>query len=62
MKLFSTLRTAFLCGAAAGTLAMPPGVEAQGALRSGPQIGARPLPFTSNMVTGPQRGKQFCYV
>jgi hypothetical protein len=31
-------------------------------LRSGPQVGERPLPFTSNMVTGPHRGKQYCYV
>lgn len=31
-------------------------------LKSGPQPGERPLPFTSNMVTGPQRGKQYCYV
>jgi hypothetical protein len=30
--------------------------------RSGPQVGARPLPFTSNMVTGPYRGRQYCYV
>ncbi|MGV3724354.1 MAG: hypothetical protein ACO1SX_25950 [Actinomycetota bacterium] len=39
-----------------------PGVTAAEALRSGPQPGARPLPFTSNMVTGPHRGKQYCYV
>lgn len=32
------------------------------ALRSGPQLGQRPLPFTSNAVTGPNRGKQHCYV
>jgi hypothetical protein len=29
---------------------------------SGPQPGERPLPFTSNMVTGPHRGRQYCYV
>jgi hypothetical protein len=31
-------------------------------LRSGPQVGERPLPFTSNLVTGPHRGQQYCYV
>jgi hypothetical protein len=31
-------------------------------VRSGPQPGDRTLPFTSTMVTGPQRGKQYCYV
>jgi hypothetical protein len=31
-------------------------------LLSGPQPGQRPLPFTSNIVSGPQRGKQYCYV
>ncbi len=37
-------------------------VSAANGVRSGPQIGERPLPFTSNMVTGPQRGQQYCYV
>jgi len=32
------------------------------ALRSGPQVGERPLPFTSNIVTGPYRGQQHCYI
>lgn len=32
------------------------------AVRSGPQVGERPLPFTSNVVTGPNRGKQHCYI
>lgn len=32
------------------------------AVVSGPQVGQRPLPFTSNLVTGPYRGKQHCYV
>lgn len=32
------------------------------AVKSGPQPGERMLPFTSNMVSGPQRGKQYCYV
>ncbi|MBM3947274.1 MAG: hypothetical protein FJ315_07775, partial [SAR202 cluster bacterium] len=31
-------------------------------LRSGPPVGGSPLPFTSNLVTGPYRGKQHCYV
>jgi hypothetical protein len=31
-------------------------------LRSGPQVGERTLPFTSNAVTGPDRGKQHCYI
>jgi hypothetical protein len=33
-----------------------------GGLKSGPQVGEKPLPFTSNFVTGPQRGQQYCYV
>lgn len=45
-----------------GVAAAGSGVTAAEALRSGPQPGARPLPFTSNMVTGPYRGKQYCYV
>ncbi|HTE17850.1 MAG TPA: hypothetical protein VK689_05655 [Armatimonadota bacterium] len=39
-----------------------PVLAAPVALRSGPQVGERPLPFTSNAVTGPYRGKQHCYV
>lgn len=35
---------------------------APGSLASGPQAGQRPLPFTSNMVTGANRGKQYCYI
>jgi hypothetical protein len=35
---------------------------AAGGLKSGPQVGEKPLPFTSNVVTGPQRGQQHCYV
>jgi hypothetical protein len=31
-------------------------------VKSGPQAGERTLPFTSNMVSGPQRGKQYCYI
>lgn len=31
-------------------------------MKSGPQPGERMLPFTSNMVSGPHRGKQYCYV
>lgn len=30
--------------------------------KSGPQVGERPMPFTANMVTGPFRGQQHCYV
>jgi hypothetical protein len=40
----------------------PAGADSESALRSGPQVGGRPLPFTSNLVTGPQRGRQYCYV
>src|SRR5688572_299383 len=43
-----------------GLLALRPAAAAP--VRSGPQVGERPLPFTSNMVTGPNRGKQYCYV
>jgi hypothetical protein len=39
-----------------------PVTAASTALKSGPQLGERPLPFTSNLVTGPYRGKQHCYV
>jgi hypothetical protein len=39
-----------------------PVAAATAALRSGPQVGERPLPFTSNLVTGPYRGRQHCYV
>jgi len=38
------------------------GARAAGEVKSGPRVGERPLPFTSNMVTGPNRGKQFCYI
>jgi hypothetical protein len=31
-------------------------------LRSGPQVGERALPFTSNQVTGDHRGQQYCYI
>lgn len=41
---------------ATGVLAAPAG------LRSGPQPGDRPLPFTSNVVTGKFRGQQHCFV
>src|SRR4051794_36701118 len=41
---------------AVGTAAAAP------AVRSGPQPGQQPLPFTSNMVTGPHRGQQHCYI
>lgn len=34
----------------------------QAPLRSGLQVGERPLPFTANVVTGPHRGTQHCYV
>ncbi len=37
-------------------------IAAPNELRSGPQLGERPLPFTSNAVTGPNRGKQYCYI
>jgi hypothetical protein len=35
---------------------------AEDAAQSGPARGERVLPFTSNFVTGPHRGKQYCYV
>jgi hypothetical protein len=31
-------------------------------VKSGPQPGERPLPFTSNAVTGSYRGQQHCYI
>ena len=31
-------------------------------VKSGPQVGEKALPFTSNQVTGEHRGRQFCYV
>jgi hypothetical protein len=42
-----------------GALALP-GLAA--ALKSGPQPGQRPLPFTSNAITGEHRGQQHCYI
>ena len=42
--------------------ASAPLVAAPPALKSGPQAGERVLPFTSNQVTGEQRGRQYCYV
>lgn len=48
---------------AGGVLAGFPALRAAAAgLKSGPQLGERPLPFTSNLVTGPHSGKQHCYV
>jgi hypothetical protein len=37
-----------------------PGLAA--VLKSGPQPGQRPLPFTSNAITGEHRGQQHCYI
>jgi hypothetical protein len=45
-----------------GLLLVTPAIGAPAALKSGPQLGDRPLPFTSNLVTGPFRGQQHCYV
>lgn len=63
MKRFSrrSLGLALLAGGAL-VLGVRSGSAAPDTLKSGPQVGGRPLPFTSNMVTGPQRGKQYCYV
>jgi hypothetical protein len=47
---------------AACALLAAPVLAAPAPLRSGPQVGERPLPFTSNAVTGLYRGKQHCYV
>ena len=37
-------------------------VAATGELKSGPQVGDKALPFTSNQVTGENRGRQYCYI
>ena len=59
----STLkRLALVTPMLVATLLLPAGAGAESALQSGPQVGKRPLPFTSNLVTGPQRGRQYCYV
>jgi len=58
----SRLPAAFCMLASVGVLLLPTVVGAESSLRSGPQVGGRPLPFTSNVVTGPQRGRQYCYV
>jgi hypothetical protein len=43
--------------------ALPPATAGRSApLQSGPPPGERPLPFTSTAVTGPDRGRQHCYV
>lgn len=31
-------------------------------LKSGPLVGEKALPFTSNQVTGENRGRQYCYI
>jgi hypothetical protein len=49
----------------AGALALfvaAPRIAVPEPLQSGPQAGDKPQPFTSNMVTGPHRGQQYCYV
>jgi hypothetical protein len=38
------------------------GIAATVDLKSGPQVGDRALPFTSNQVTGENRGRQYCYI
>ena len=57
-------RRAFLQALAGGVClcGLSRAAEAAPSFQSGPQPGDRPLPFTSNMVTGPQRGKQHCYI
>lgn len=45
-----------------GLLAVGVACAAPASLRSGPQVGGRPLPFTSNLVSGPHRGEQHCYI
>jgi hypothetical protein len=47
---------------ALGFIASPIVLAATGELRSGPQLGEKALPFTSNQVTGEHRGQQFCYI
>ncbi len=37
-------------------------LAASGELKSGPQVGEKALPFTSNQVTGENRGRQYCYI
>lgn len=54
------MRRKWILGLAAVTLTG--GLCVAQELKSGPQAGQRPLPFTSNMVSGPHRGKQYCYV
>lgn len=49
------------CGIGGAALLLV-GVAVAAPVVSGPQPGERPLPFTSNMVTGVNRGKQYCYV
>lgn len=58
----SLRRAVRAAGLLLGVAAIGSGAMAADGLRSGPQPGARPLPFTSNMVTGPHRGQQYCYV
>lgn len=56
----SGLPGALALAALALTLHTAPAAEEP--LLSGPPAGERPLPFTSTQVTGPQRGRQYCYV
>ncbi len=55
-------RTLLAAGLTTLLASTPLGYAAPAPLQSGPQVGARPLPFTSNIVTGPHRGKQHCYI
>jgi hypothetical protein len=41
---------------------LAPRAAATTPVRSGLPVGMRPLPFTSNLVTGPYRGQQHCYI
>jgi hypothetical protein len=55
-------RSAFRAITTLGAAALLASAALAQGVRSGPQIGEKPLPFTSNMVTGEHRGRQFCYV
>ena len=43
-------------------LGLAGGVRAAPTPRSGPQPGSQVLPLTSDLVTGPYRGQQHCYI
>ena len=56
------MRREFSLAAVVLMVGMATGVAGAASVKSGPQVGQRTLPFTSNAVTGANRGQQHCYI